>query len=162
MASLRFEQWVPFPLEKVFLFFADPRNLPRIMPSNTRTKIVELKLAPLSGAAPDLAGPGTEVVTSFRPIPFLPIRARWIALIMELEWNHHFMDIQKKGPFKSWHHRHEFSADTRHGVNGTVVRDVIDYEVGFGFVGKIADRFVRRTFAQMFAYRHSALGKLLE
>jgi hypothetical protein len=30
--AMSFEQWVPFPLERVFLFFADPRNLPRLMP----------------------------------------------------------------------------------------------------------------------------------
>jgi len=26
---IQFEQWVPFTLEKVFLFFANPQNLPR-------------------------------------------------------------------------------------------------------------------------------------
>jgi ligand-binding SRPBCC domain-containing protein len=162
MTSLRFEQWVPFPLEKIFLFFADPHNLPRIMPPDSATRIVELNLSPLSRQGHDLAGPGTEVITSFRPIPFLFFRAKWTALITDVEWNHHFADVQKKGPFKSWHHRHEFSAQMRDGVNGTIVRDLIDYDIGFGFAGKIADTlFIRRTFDRMFAYRQRALEALL-
>jgi ligand-binding SRPBCC domain-containing protein len=163
MTSLRFEQWVPFPLEKVFLFFADPHNLPRIMPPATGTRIIQLKLVPPVEDARPLGGPRTEIITSFRPIPLLPFRQKWIALITEFEWNHHFADIQKQGPFKNWHHRHEFSAATRDGVVGTIVRDVIDYEIGFGVLGKIADElFVRRTFNKMFAYRQKTLEKLLE
>ncbi len=162
MTSLRFEQWVAFPLENVFRFFADPNNLPRITPPATATRIVELKLVLLPGDTRKLAGPGSEVITSFRPIPLLPFRQKWTALITEFEWNHHFADIQKQGPFKSWHHRHEFSAETRDAAEGTIVRDVIDYEIGFGVLGKIADElFVRRSFNRMFAYRQSALKKLL-
>jgi len=161
MTNLRFEQWVPFPLEKVFRFFADPHNLPCIMPPETGAKIVDIKFVSSSSESRS-AGAGTEIITSFRPIPILPFRQQWIALITEFEWNHHFADLQKQGPFKSWHHRHEFSATTRNGVHGTIVRDVIDFEIGFGVLGKIADKlFVRRTFNHMFAYRRSALEKLL-
>lgn len=59
------------------------------------------------------------IVTSFRLFPFLPLRAQWIAGITEFEWNHHFADLQQKGPFKHWHHRHEFLAETRQGIGGT-------------------------------------------
>ena len=63
-------------------------------------------------------------------------------MITEFEWNHHFADIQKKGPFKSFHHRHEVIEETRGQVKGTVVRDVIEYEVGFGWLGKLAQSFL--------------------
>jgi ligand-binding SRPBCC domain-containing protein len=93
---------------------------------------------------------------------FLPIRAQWIARITEFEWNHYFADVQDKGPFRSWHHRHEFLAETRAGVEGTLVRDVIDYEIGFGFLGEIANAiFVRRQMQNTFAQRQQILPKLL-
>jgi ligand-binding SRPBCC domain-containing protein len=164
---LEFEQWVPFPVERVFAFFSNPENLPRIMPAASGTKILGLKhVAPPSppgGAAPDsAAGVDSTIVTSFRVFPFLPMRAQWIARITEFEWNHHFADVQEKGPFKSWHHRHEFRADTREGVLGTLVRDVIEYEVGFGFLGAIANAlFVRRQMESTFAQRQEVLPKLL-
>jgi ligand-binding SRPBCC domain-containing protein len=91
---------------------------------------------------------------SFRVFPVLPLRARWIARITEFEWNHFFADVQEKGPFKNWRHRHQFLAETRSGIAGTVVRDVIDYEVGFGFVGAMIDAvFVRRQMQNTFAQR---------
>ena len=169
---VQFEQWVPYPLERVFLFFANPGNLPRIMPPQTRTEIVRMKLVPPPGLAAEratvtdrapLAGVGSEIVTSFRVVPFLPIRAQWIALISEFEWNHHFADVQKKGPFKSFHHRHELTEETRNQIKGTVIRDVIEYDVGFGWLGKLARKvFVGRQLRQTFEYRQKALEKLLE
>jgi ligand-binding SRPBCC domain-containing protein len=164
-SHFQFEQWVPFPLEEVFLFFANPKNLPRIMPPATGTRLEELRLIPppehATANAQSLAGVGSEIVTSFRLFPFLPLRPRWIALITEFKWNHHFADVQKTGPFKRFHHRHELTAETRNGISGTTVRDVIEYEIGFGFLGRVADQIVvDRQFRRTFAYRHAALAKL--
>ena len=169
--SVQFEQWVPFPIEQVFLFFANPGNLPRIMPPQTRTELVSLKLVPPPGIAEEratvtdqapLAGAGSEIVTSFRVVPFLPWRAQWIAVITEFEWNHHFADIQTRGPFKSFHHRHELREETRNQVGGTIVRDAIEYDVGFGWLGELAQRFfVSRQLRRTFAYRQRALEELL-
>src|SRR5579862_6052785 len=110
---LEFEQWVPFPIEHVFAFFSNPENLPRIMPASSHTKLTTLNRMPTPSPPPGLtghnaAGVGSTIVTSFRVFPFLPARARWIARITEFEWNHYFADVQEKGPFKDWHHRHDF------------------------------------------------------
>jgi ligand-binding SRPBCC domain-containing protein len=164
----RFEQWVRADSEQVFRFFANPENLPRIMPPGTGTALLGLKLVPpprLPGkadACDPVAGVGSEIVTSFRLVPHLPLRAEWIALITEFEWNHHFDDVQKKGPFKSFRHRHELMAEARNGVNGTVIRDVIEYDVGFGWIGDLAQRlFIHRQLQNTFAYRQRAIEKLL-
>ena len=164
---LEFEQWVPFPLERVFTFFSNPENLPLIMPAASATKLIGLNRmpppsAPTGMGAPEAAGIGSTIVTSFRVAPFLPLRRQWIARITEFEWNHHFADVQDKGPFKQWNHRHEFERTVRQGVEGTLIRDVIDYEVGFGFIGSIANSvFVRRQMESTFAERQRALPELL-
>jgi ligand-binding SRPBCC domain-containing protein len=167
----QFEQWVPFSIKEVFLFFANPGNLRKIMPPNTGAEIMSLKLMPPPGfrmpAAtvtdqPPLAGAGSEIIASFRILPFLPFRAQWIGVITEFEWNHHFADLQKKGPFKSFRHRHQFAIVTRDGINGTVVRDLIEYEIGWGKLGDLAHRFfVGPQFRRIFKHRQSALEKLL-
>lgn len=170
MHRVQFEQWVPVAIERVFLFFANSSNLPRIMPPETGTELTKLKLVPPPNPSmvksgidrSSLAGVGSEIVTSFRVLPFLPLRAEWVALVTEFEWNHHFADVQKKGPFKSFHHRHELDAETREGVTGTVVRDVIEYEVGFGWLGDLAGKlFIGHQLQRTFAYRQRALLKLL-
>jgi len=167
---VQFEQWVPAPLERVFLFFANPDNLPQIMPPQTGTRLVGMKLAPPPGITESatirqrepLAGAGSEITTSFRMVPFLPFRAQWTALITEFEWNHHFADIQKRGPFRSFQHRHELTEETRGQVRGTVVRDVIEYEVGFGWLGELARKlFIDRQLQRTFEYRQQAQEKLL-
>ncbi len=163
---VQFEQWVPFPIEQVFLFFANPNNLTRIMPPASEAKLLRLELKPPpangSGSATPLAGPGSAIVISVRILPFLPIRASWIARIIDFEWNHHFVDIQEKGPFKSWHHRHQFSSETRNGILGTLVGDVVDYEIGFGLLGALAQKFlIARQMQQTFAHRQKILESLL-
>jgi ligand-binding SRPBCC domain-containing protein len=168
---IQFEQWVPVDTDRVFLFFANPNNLPRIMPPATGTELAALNLVPPPSGPNEqsailirnsLAGVGSEVVTSFRPVPFLPFRALWIALITEFEWNHHFADIQKKGPFKRFQHRHEFSVETRKGTTGTIVRDLIEYDAGFGVLGDVADKlFIAPSLNQTFDYRQKILEKLL-
>jgi ligand-binding SRPBCC domain-containing protein len=133
------------------------------MPAASETKLILLNRMPPPGiTANKAAGVESTIVTSFRVFPHLPIRAQWVARIVEFGWNHHFADVQDKGPFKSWHHRHEFDRATRGEINGTLVRDVIDYEVGFGFIGRIVnDLFVRRQMQQTFARRQTILPRLL-
>ncbi len=167
---LEFVQWVPFPLEQVFLFFADPHNLPRIMPPSQATRIEHLSLVPpppppsSNSVRPlrPLAGVGSEIVTSFRIAPPLPFRRRWIARITEFEWNHHFADEQVQGPFARWHHRHELTAEARNGINGTVVRDRVEYEIGFGILGRVAQSlFVDSQMKRTFAHRQRVVEGLL-
>ena len=161
---IEFEQWAPFPLGRVFAFFSNPENLPRIMPAASGTRLLDLqRVAPTeTGANDKAAGVGSRIVTSFRIAPALPFRKRWIARITEFEWNHHFADVQEEGPFKSWHHRHEFRSEARNGTDGTLIRDVIEYEVGFGFLGALADAtFVRRQMTNTFGERQKKLLRLL-
>ena len=164
------EQWLSQPVEKVFAFFADPYNLPRIMPSAMDAKLLKLNLvSPETGSrsggfaeGSKVAGASSEMVLSFRLLPRLPFRGRWVAWITDCEINHFFADLQVKGPFKSWHHRHEFALQTRDGVPGTLIRDVVEYEVGFGVLGLLADRlFVRRQLRRTFAWRQQAVREWL-
>jgi ligand-binding SRPBCC domain-containing protein len=79
-----------------------------------------------------------------------------------IEWNDHFADVQQQGPFKRWHHRHEFVPENRNGAEGTLVRDVVEYEIGFGPLGGLADKlFIARGIADTFAQRQRVLARLL-
>jgi ligand-binding SRPBCC domain-containing protein len=158
---------VPFPLTHVFSFFSNPQNLPRIMPAALQTKIENVSLVappPSLEFAPAAvaAGIGSVITTSFRLLPFLPVRIPWVARITEFEWNHHFADVQEKGPLRRWHHRHEFLTDTRNGVSGTLVRDVIEYEFGMGPLEALANKlFFERRMRETFAQRQKMLPSLL-
>jgi ligand-binding SRPBCC domain-containing protein len=165
--SRRFEseQWIPAPLGQVFAFFADPHNLPRIMPPALGTRLVKLNLVPPrfpAGKVPPrslrLAGAGTEMTVAFRVIPYLPVHERWIVNISQFSFNEFFHDVQKQGPFRRWEHTHRFEALMQGGREGTLIRDQVQYEVGFGLVGRTLEVLVfQRILHATFEYRKRAL-----
>ena len=157
----------PLPLERAFAFFSDPDNLPRTMPGASATRLIALKRVPppevSAGVSTEkAAGVGSTRLTSFRAFPLLPIRRRWVARITEFEWNRYFADVQDEGPFKRWNHRHEFASGRKNGTEGTTIRNIIDYEVGFGFLSSNANGLcIRPEIQSAFAQRQRRLPDLL-
>jgi ligand-binding SRPBCC domain-containing protein len=170
LMSRRFqsEQWAPAPLGRVFAFFADPHNLPRIMPPAMGTKLVKLSLVPPrfpAGQVPPgtlrMAGAGTEMTVAFRVIPYFPVHERWVVSIREFSFNQYFQDVQKQGPFRRWQHTHSFESMLRGGMEGTLILDEVEYEVGFGAVGRALELLMfQQVFRSTFNYRKRALEKL--
>jgi len=164
---LRFEQWIPVPLGTVFRFFSDPENLPRLMPPELAAALVSVRIVPPPGTTGSAggspaAGEGSEITLSVRLVPAVPLRTSWVARIVEFEAGRHFTDVQVTGPFRRWRHRHEFETQERGGCEGTVVRDLLEYEVGLGALGDLARRvFIDRRIEGAFAKRQARLRELL-
>jgi ligand-binding SRPBCC domain-containing protein len=166
------EQWVPYPVELVFAFFSDPANLPHLMPRKLETRIEDARIQPPPPrpVAADMsrrfksvaAGVGSEILISFYPIPWVPRRVSWLACITEFEWNSHFCDAQVRGPFSAFNHRHGIKAEFRDGQEGTLVSDVVEFELPYGWMGQVAAAMVRRQMASSFAYRQKRLPEILE
>ena len=143
--TLRREQLVERPLEEVFEFFSDARNLEAITPQWLNFQI--LTPGPIEIHAGTL----------------LDYRLRWHGLPIqwrtEIEaWNppYGFTDVQLKGPYKLWHHTHSFAAE----AGGTRMVDVVRYELPLGVLGEIAHVVnVRRELEQVFDYRVKVIGE---
>src|ERR1700677_3481414 len=70
-------QWVPYPVELVFAFFANPTNLPHLMPRKLEARIEDARLQPPPPRPvhPDearrfrsvAAGEGSEILISLVP-----------------------------------------------------------------------------------------------
>ena len=170
------EQWLPYPLEVVFAFFANPENLPRLMPHWHKARIEEAAFAPPPPAPQSrgfpsrktiVAGVGTRLTLSFRPFPYSPVRLPWEAEISEFIWNDHFCDRQLRGPFAYWRHCHNTHSEARVNplgilIQGTLLRDDIEYELPFDKLGGIAQRlFIARQLKNTFAYRSARTSELL-
>jgi ligand-binding SRPBCC domain-containing protein len=164
-------QWLPFPVELVFAFFANPSNLPYIMPPRLKIRIEDAHLQPPPPRpiAQDpsrrflsiSAGIGSEIIVSFVPIPWVPKRLSWMARITEFVWNDHFCDEQVRGPFTRYFHRHGIQAQSSDGREGTLVTDEIDFVLPWGVAGEIGGMMVRRQLAQLFAHRRRRLPEIL-
>jgi ligand-binding SRPBCC domain-containing protein len=167
------EQWLPYPVEFVFAFFANPENLPRLMPRWQHARIEKTAYAPPPPTDPPAqrkgisAGAGTRMSLTFKPFPYAPVRISWEAEITEFVRNDHFCDHQLRGPFAYWHHCHSVRPDTRPGqsgarTSGSLLRDEVDYEIPFGKLGNLAQHlFIARQLRSTFAFRHTRTLELL-
>ena len=162
------EQWLPFPVEEVFAFFANPQNLPRLMPTWQKARIDEASLLPPpprpASVLPSVAaGAGSHVTISFRAFPLSPVRIPWEAEITEFTWNDHFCDFQLRGPFAYWKHCHSVRPETRDDRPGTLLRDEVQYEMRFGILGRLAHALGGRwQIEKMFDIRHQRTAAIFK
>ncbi len=86
------------------------------------------------------------------PLVWLP----WVTEIKCVEHGHSFIDEQRLGPYKFWHHRHTFQPVP----GGVLMRDRVHYALPFGPLGTLAHTlFVRRKLRWIFAYRKQILAR---
>ena len=142
---LRQEQWIPRPIDEVFAFFSDARNLEAITPPWLSFKI-------LSVSTPQIQE-GTEIRYQ---LGLHGIPVKWLTEIRRWEPPCRFVDVQRKGPYKLWHHTHTFIA---HG-DRTLMKDVVRYTLPFGPLGRIVHALkVRRDVLNIFAYRRKLIAE---
>jgi ligand-binding SRPBCC domain-containing protein len=159
------EQWLPYPRERVFAFFADPANLPPLMPGWQRARVERANYvappeAPSTGKV--VAGQGSLMTISFRAVPLLPLRLEWDAYIAEFRWDDYFCDEQRRGPFRYFRHCHRVRDEVRDGLKGSVVSDAVEYELPFGVLGDLANGLaVKRQIRSLFHHRQRMLPVLL-
>lgn len=140
---LRSNQLISRPLPEVFDFFSRAENLPELTPAWMHFRILSVSPQPVQR--------GTLIKYSLRWRVF-PIR--WTTEIVDWEPPQRFVDIQLKGPYKLWRHEHRFVAEG----DSTRVLDEVQYQLPFGFLGRIAHVLkVRRDVEAIFAYRKQAI-----
>lgn len=142
---LRREQQLPLPPGDAFGFFGDAHNLERITPPWLGFRV----LTP----APIAMGPGTRIEYRLR-LHGLPVR--WRTEIAVWEPPHRFVDVQLSGPYRLWHHTHEFEPA---GDGSTRMRDTVRYALPLGPLGALAHRaLVARDLERIFDFRRDAIG----
>ena len=144
--SLEQEQRLPISLDAAWDFFSSPRNLDEITPRGLGFKIVSL--------------PGEKMyegqIITYKVMIVPGIWVPWVTEIKAVDEGKSFVDEQRFGPYKFWHHRHTFE-EIRGGV---LMRDLVHYGLGFGPFGAIANAvFVRSKLEMIFGFRNEALVK---
>jgi len=142
------EQIVRAPLEDVFEFFSQARNLELLTPPWLRFEVL----------TPEPVQMRTGTLIEYR-LRLHGVPMRWVSVIEEWEPGERFVDRQLKGPYRLWHHTHEFE---RHD-DGTLVRDRVEYEIPLGSLGKVAQLlFIGRDLTRVFDYRRESVHELIE
>ena len=138
--------WLARPRPEVFAFFADPRNLLRLTPPR-----VGLRLRT------DCSTLAAGAVLDFR-VRWLGVPLRWRSYVREYDPPYRFVDVQVRGPWARWEHRHLFLEDG----GGTWVEDRVTYRLPLGPLGRLAHHaLVERQLRALWAYRQARLGELV-
>lgn len=141
------QQIIPATTERVWTYFATPRNLNEMTPPDMAFEFVQ------GGDEPMYAGQ----IIAYK-VAILPgVRVRWLTQITHVEPGRRFIDEQRAGPYRLWIHEHHFESLP----NGVRMTDQVTYALPFGPLGDLTHAlYIRRRLAQIFDYRREKVNAL--
>ncbi len=138
---------VPVPIDAVWSFFSDARNLAALSPAD-KSLVLDPQM------------PKMQVGARFtHHMQLGPVQLPWAGEVVAWEPGRRFVDIQRRGPFGAWWHEHAFEPITLvDGTQGTRLHDRVLFASPLGPIGRIATAlFVRTQLLDLFAFRDGAL-----
>ena len=139
--SLKAIQFIPVNIDKAWDFFSDPANLQDITPPETHFRIISHHQGKKIYA-------GQIIEYTLRPVLNFPVY--WMTEITHVDPKTYFVDEQRFGPYRLWHHQHHFKE-----VDGGIeMTDIVHYKIPFSFLGAFAHwLFVKKKLHGIFTYR---------
>mgnify|MGYP001488632176 FL=1 len=135
------KQLINTNIDDLWSFMSSPKNLERITPDSMEFKIT-------SNNEDQLMYPG--MIISYKITPLLNFPLRWVTEITHVKEKEFFVDEQRLGPYRMWHHEHIFKIKE----DGVLMTDIITYIPPFGLLGKLANNlFIKRRIKKIFDYR---------
>ncbi len=146
--SIRTVQQIPLSLDEAWRFFSNPANLQAITPDDMGFRIISKHHGDKMYAGQ---------VIEYRVKPVLGIPVYWMTEITQVKDREYFIDEQRFGPYKLWHHQHHFKAIP----GGVEMTDIVHYKNPLWFLGNIANAlFVQKKLKQIFGFRFQKVEQL--
>lgn len=148
MAFYQFKvtQIIPATKSSVWDYISTPVNLQKITPGYMNFEI--------TSDVPEKMHAGLIISYRVSPLPFY--RTSWLTEITHIHAEDYFVDEQRMGPYRLWHHQHHL----KEIEGGTEMTDIVTYIPPFGFLGAIANTlFIKTQLQKIFDYRKTALEK---
>lgn len=149
MHVLKREAIVREDLKTIWEFFSRPENLNKITPPEMSFDILtDVKDVPMYA--------GMIIRYKVRPIANIPMS--WVTEITQCDEGRYFIDEQRFGPYRFWHHQHHFE-DLGDGRIRLI--DIVHYKVGFGFIGRLMNKiFIQKKQEGIFTHRSKVISEL--
>lgn len=140
MYQFKRTQLVKTDIQTCWDFFSSPKNLKKITPEYMGFDVL-LDI-------PEKMYPGLMIEYTVKPVFSIPMK--WITEITHVEPLKFFVDEQRKGPYKIWHHEHHFEVVD----GGVLMTDIVSYELPMGFLGRMVHPFIiEKKLKEIFDYR---------
>ena len=149
LTQLHFEQKINTDLSNLWEFISSPKNLSKITPNymdfNIKSKVPEQMYEGL--------------IISYTVKPILGIKLNWVTEITHIKDKNYFVDEQRSGPYKMWHHEHILE-ETNDGI---IMKDIISYIPPYGIIGLILNKlFIKKQVREIFQYRTKVLDEIFK
>lgn len=146
---IKSKQFIKSDINTVWKFISSPANLAVITPEYMRFEII--------GDKSDTEKMFAGQIIEYYVTPVAGIRMHWVTEITNLSDNEYFVDEQRIGPYKLWHHKH-FLREVTGGVEMT---DIVHYKAPFGFLGNLANSlFIKKQLKTIFDYRFRKIEEI--
>jgi len=148
MHSIQTKQILNASLSDVWKFISTPENLKLITPDYMDFTILNKEK---TGEMYE----GQIIEYTVKPIFSIPVR--WITEITQVRQPDYFVDEQRFGPYKFWHHKH-FLKEYK---NGVIMEDLIHYSLSLGPVGVALNNiYIHRQLKAIFDFRAKKLNEI--
>jgi len=145
--TLHKKQLLPVSLQEAWDFISNPKNLAVITPDTMGFNTLSGDERPMH--------PGQ--IIHYTVTPLLGIKLQWVTEITHVIDQSFFVDEQRYGPYKFWHHKH-FLREVEGGVE---MEDVIHYKLPMGIFGRLAHPIlVKPKLERRFDYRQQKLVEI--
>ncbi len=145
--QLKYTTIIDANLDHVWRFFSNPRNLEELTPKNMKFKIT----ADCNGSI--YAGK----IISYVITPIANVPMQWVTEISHFKENEYFVDEQRFGPYKFWHHVHRFIEED----GKTLMIDEVIYAYYGGVIGDFLQHlFISKQIEKIFDYRSVKIKEL--
>lgn len=140
-------QRLPLDINKAWEFFSSPANLSVITPKEMNFVII--------GDLPKKMYPGLIINYTVKALP--GFKVNWMTEITHVNEPFFFVDEQRAGPYKIWHHEHHF----REIESGIEMEDIVHYALPFDPFSRILHPLlIRSKLNGIFNYRYNKLIEL--
>ena len=138
---------LPITIDECWEFFSSPKNLKIITPDYMGFNIIDAENTKMYSGQ----------IIKYNVTPIFGINIKWVTEISHVNEYKLFVDEQRFGPYKFWHHKHIFEV-----IDGGVkVIDILDYALPFGFIGLILHPFmIKPKLKEIFNYREKKLVEI--
>lgn len=147
--SFRTEQFLPVAVDEAWHFFSTPENLQKLTPAELDFKITSPRMEKIH--------PGQIITYSIKIFPLF--RSQWVTEITVVEDEKMFIDEQRYGPYKMWHHKHTFEEVE----GGVLMADEVHLKLPFPLLAPLAFHlYIKKKLNSIFEFRHKNLEKMIE
>lgn len=145
--TLEVEQFLKLSSAEAWDFFSSPGNLSKITPEHMGFRI--------TSGTPGKMYEG-QIIT-YKVSLFPGIRTNWVTEITQVSEGRYFVDEQRFGPYRMWHHVHLFEEQN----GGVLMTDRVSYKLPLGLLGRMAHSlFVKNQLKQIFTFREACLSQI--